>query len=91
MVPDPRDEADELGPRVAELALLDETPRDGFLLSVRESVLRRVGAVDALDFGVPMLVRFMESVLSMIFGLLGNAEAKGTHTDPKGSGKDRDG
>ena len=64
------DDAD-LGAPVAELALLDEPSPDGFLASVRRSVLRRIGMVDALDFGVPMLGRFLASILDLIFGMLG--------------------
>ena len=65
------DEEADLGPPVVELALLDEDPEEGFLAAVRRSVLRRVGAADALDFGAPMLGRFLQSMLDLIFGLLG--------------------
>jgi hypothetical protein len=65
------DDETDLGMPVAELKLLDEPPPAGFLAGVRRSVLRRVGAVDALDFGVPMLGRFLESMLALIFGVFG--------------------
>lgn len=79
-MPPPGEEA-ELGAPVAELALLDDEPRDGFLDAVRRSVLRRVGAVDALDFGVPALAQFLRAMLDLIFGGAGGAGARNGRHD----------
>lgn len=71
-MPPPGEDAD-LGAPVAELALLDDAPPDGFLEAVRRSVLRRIGAVDALDFGVPAFAGFLRAMLDLIFGGVGGA------------------
>ncbi|MBZ0269044.1 hypothetical protein K8I85_12870 [bacterium] len=70
--PDDRD----LGEPIAELAVLAETPENGFLDRIRRGILRRIAGVQFLEFAFEHVLGFLREIGELIFGAMDPASRK---------------
>lgn len=69
---------DDTGEPIAELAMLAETPSQGFLGRIRNSIERRMFASDAIDFSLMAMFRtFMDYLTAMIDAVASMGHEKG--------------
>ena len=71
----PPDDIDPGAP-VEEIVALREAPSEGFLVRVRDGILRRVAGTQALDFAVSGFLDFLKEMGELFFGIFGGTEPR---------------